>query len=189
MTDQREATERPGRYQRTVAGGVGSMIVLVAVVLAFVLFRDAFRDNDAVELEPVDYLAVVGPAQESGFEVVYPPSLPRGWRATSVDYDPGTRPAWGVGMLTAEGKFVGLRQEDDDLDSLLETYVDEEAVEGERVDVDGAIVTEWQEWSDDGGDHAFTATVADHEVMVYGSAPVEDLLLVVRSLTDAPLTR
>jgi hypothetical protein len=32
------------------------------------------------------------------------------------------------------------------------------------------------------------ATVGDYEVLVYGSAPVGDLLTVVRSLTDAPVT-
>ena len=41
-------------------------------------------------------------------------SLPSGWVATSVDYLPGDRPAFGVGMLTADGKFVGMRQQDID---------------------------------------------------------------------------
>jgi uncharacterized protein DUF4245 len=179
--------ERPGRYQRSIAGGIGSMIVLVAVVLAFVFFRGVFRDNDAVDVEPVDYLAVVGPAQEAGLQVVYPPSLPEGWTATSVAFDPGDRPAWGVGMLTDDGKFVGVRQEDDDLDRLLDTYVDENAVEGETITVDGALVPEWQEWSDSGGDHAYAASIGDQEVLVFGSAPTDDLLTIVKSLTDAPV--
>jgi hypothetical protein len=184
MTTQ-QAEGRPGRYQRTIAGGIGSMIVLVLAVLAFVLFRGVFRDNEAAEVEPVDYLSVVGPAQDAGLRVVYPPSLPEGWKATSVAYDPSTRAAWGIGMLTDEGRFVGVRQEDDDLESLLDTYVDDDAVEGDTVTVDGAIVSEWQEWSDDGGDHAYAATIGDFEVLVFGEAPVEDLLTVVRSLTDA----
>jgi len=196
MTDQQQGQrpaeqpgERPaaGRYQRSIAGGVGSMIVLVAVVLGFVVFRGAFRDNDAVEVEAVDYLAVVGPAQESGVPVVYPPSLPAGWKATSVDFDPGSRPAWGVGLLTDDGKFVGVRQEDDALDSLLDTYVDEDAAEGDIVTVEGALVPQWQEWSDSGGDHAYAASVGDYEVLVFGSAPTEDLLAVVGLLSDAPV--
>ena len=180
--------ERPGRYQRSVAGGIGSLIVLVAVVLAFVFFRGVFRDNDAVDVERVDYLAVVGPAQQAGLRVVYPPSLPDGWTPTSVAFDPGERPAWGVGMLTDEGKFVGVRQEDDDLASLLDFYVDQDAVEGDTVTVEGAIVPEWQEWSDAGGDHAYAASVGDYEVLVYGAAPTDDLLTIVRSLTDDPLS-
>jgi hypothetical protein len=194
VTDQQQEAgqggrpaEHPGRYQRSIAGGIGSMIVLVLVVLAFVLIRDVFRDNEAVDVEPVDYLAVVGPAQEAGLQVVYPPSLPDGWTATSVAYDPGDPPAWGVGMHTDDGKFVGVRQEDADLDSLLDTHVDEDPVEGETMTVDGALVPEWQEWSDADGDHAYAASVGDHVVLVYGSAPTDDLLTIVRSLTDAPL--
>ena len=194
MTDQQQGErsgdqpgDRPGRYQRTIAGGVGSMIVLVLVVLAFVGLRAVFRDNDAVEVDPVDYLSVVGPAQEAGVPVVYPPTLPDGWKATSVDFDPGDRPAWGVGMLTDDGKFVGVRQEDADLDSLLDTYVDEDAAEGDTVTVEGALVPEWQEWSDAGGDHAYAASIGDYEILVYGPADTDDLLTIVKSLTDAPV--
>lgn len=186
-SDQQQPVGRAGRYQRSIAGGVGSMIVLVLVVLGFVAFRGTFRDNGGVDVEPVDYLAVVGPAQESGVQVVYPPSLPEGWTATSVDFVPGGRPGFGVGMLTDDEKFVGLRQQDEDLASMLETYVDGDALEGDTVTVDGSVAPEWQEWSDAGGDHAYSATVGDTEVLVYGSAPTEDLLTIVRSLTDAPL--
>ena len=119
MSDQQQPVGRAGRYQRSIAGGVGSMIVLIAVVLAFVAFRAVFRDNDAVDVEPVDYLAVVAPAQEAGIQLVYPPSLPEGWTATSVDFVPGERPAFGVGMLTDDDLFVGVRQADDDLATLL----------------------------------------------------------------------
>jgi hypothetical protein len=187
VSDQQQPAGRAGRYQRSIAGGVGSLIVLVVVVLAFVGFRALFRDNDAVEVEPVDYLAVVAPAQEAGIRIVYPPSLPERWTPTSVDFVPGTRPAFGVGMLTDEDLYVGVRQADDELTTLLETYVDADAEKGDVVTVEGAIVPEWQEWSDAGGDHAYSATVGDSEVLVYGSAPTEDLLTIVRSLTDAPV--
>jgi hypothetical protein len=187
VSDQQQPVGRGGRYQRSIAGGIGSLIVLIAVVLAFVAFRAVFRDNDAVDVEAVDYLAVVAPAQEAGIRVVYPPSLPEGWTATSVAFVPGERPAFGVGMLTDDDLFVGVRQADEELADLLETYVDAQVVKGDVVTVDGAIVPEWQEWSDDGGDHAYSATVGDTEVLVYGSAPTEDLLTVVRSLTDAPV--
>ena len=187
MSEEQQPDGRAGRYQRSIAGGVGSMIVLLLVVLAFVALRGIFRDNDGVDVEPVDYLAVVGPAQEAGIQVVYPPSLPQGWAATSVDFVPGDRPGFGVGMLTDDEKFVGVRQQDDDLASMLETYVDDDAVEGDTVSVDSSVAPEWQEWSDAGGDHAYSATVGETEVLVYGSAPTEDLLTIVRSLTDAPL--
>ncbi len=179
--------ERPARYQRSIAGGVGSMIVLVAVVVGFVVFRGAFRDNDAVPTEPVDYLAAVAGAQQSGARLVYPPRLPQGWTATSIAYSPGERPAWGIGMLTDDEKFVGVRQEDTDLDTLLEKYVDANPVEGDAVTVDSPLASQWQEWSDAGGDHAYAASVGGDEVLVYGQAATADLLAIVESLTDAPV--
>ena len=187
MTDQPpdQPEGKPSRYQRSVAGGVGSMIVLVAVVVGFVVFRGAFRDNDALPSEPVDYLAAVSGAQQSGARLVYPPRLPEGWTATSIAYSPGDRPAWGLGMLTDDEKFVGVRQEDTDVDELLETYVDANPVEGDTVRVDSPLASEWQEWSDAGGDHAYAASVGDDEVLVYGSASTADLLAIVESLTDA----
>jgi hypothetical protein len=177
--------EKPGRYQRSVAGGVGSLVVLVVAVLAFVAFRAGFRENDQTDAQPIDYLAVVAPAQQAGVRLVYPPALPKGWIASSVSYLPGDRPAWGLGMLTAGGKFVGLRQQDEDVSTLLQTYVDANPVEGQLIDVTGSVASQWQEWSDSGGDHAYSASVGGDEVLVWGDAPTEDLLTVVRSLTDA----
>ena len=95
-------------------------------------------------------------------------------------------------MLTDNGQFVGVRQEDADLDSLLDTYVDEDATAGDTVTVDGAIVPEWQEWSDAGGDHAYAASIGDYEILVYGPAPKDDLLTIVKLThrrTGSRLTR
>jgi hypothetical protein len=163
------------------------MIVIVVLVLGFVAFRAVFRDNDEVEQEPVDYLAAVGAAQQSGARLVYPPTLPEGWVANSIQYDPGPRIAWGLGMLTDDGKFAGIRQEDADLDTLLHTYVDENPTQGDTVTIDSPIASRWEEWSDDGGDHAYAATVGDDEVLVYGPASTEDLRTLVESLTEDPV--
>ncbi|MEO6509841.1 MAG: DUF4245 family protein [Nocardioides sp.] len=187
MSDQPQ--ERPARYQRSIAGGVGSMIVIVVLVLGFVVFRALFRDNAQVEQEPVDYLAAVDAAQQSGATLVYPPTLPKGWIATSIQYAPGPQPAWGLGMLTSDGKFAGLRQEDTDLAALLSTYVDENPVKGDTVTIDSPIASRWEEWSDDGGDHAYAATVGGDEVLVYGPASTADLRTLIESLTEDPVAQ
>ena len=134
-----QTADGPGRYQRSIGGGIGAMAVLVVCVLAFVGLRSCTRDNAEVTPEAVDYLSAVGQAQSAGLAVVYPPSLPHGWTATSIDFVPGKRPAWGIGMLTDDEKFVGIRQADDDLSSLLATYVDADAVQGDTVTVPGAL--------------------------------------------------
>lgn len=163
------------------------MLVLVVGVLVFVGLRALTRDNGSSPVEAVDYLEAVGAAQGAGVSIVYPPSLPQGWKATSIDYSGGSRPRWGVGMLTADRLFVGVRQEDADLSGLLETYVDQDPVEGDSVPVSGALAPRWQEWSDSGGDHAYSATVGGDTVLVYGTAPTAELLTIVRSLTTNPL--
>jgi hypothetical protein len=166
---------------------IGAMVVTLLAIGAFVALRAVSRTDLDVKPQSVDYLEAAGAAHDAGRRVVYPERLPRGWIATSVDYVPGDRPAWGVGMLTAGGggDFVGVRQEDAPLDDLLATYVDEHPVKGPKVRVRGSVATTWQEYADGGGDHAFAAEVRGDEVLVYGSAPAADLRRVLGLLTDA----
>ena len=177
---------RPARYPRTANGLIGSLIVTLLVIGAFVALRALNRNDLEVKPTAVDYLASVAYAQDSGYDPVYPASLPEGWVATSVDFTPGDRPAWGIGMLTDDGKFVGLRQADESLDDLLHTYVDKDPAEGDRVEVTGSVASSWRTFSDSGGDHAYAAEVAGDTVLVYGSASTADLREVVDDLTLAP---
>ncbi len=177
---------RPARYPRTTNGLIGSLIVTVLVVGAVVGLGALNGDKPEVKPTSVDYLSAVGFAQEGGYDVVYPSALPEGWMATSLDFTPGDRPDWGVGMLTDRGTFVGLRQEDASLGSLLATYVDEESVEGAEITVEGSVASVWRSFSDEGGDLAFAAEVGEDTVLVYGSASSDDLLLILESLTTEP---
>ncbi|WP_345455551.1 DUF4245 family protein [Nocardioides marinquilinus] len=197
-----EPTGRPGRYSRSASGLIGSMVVVVVIVVAFVLFRSVFSaDVDATDREPVDYLDSVQQLQLSGFTVAYPARLPDGWIATDIDVDrverPGSQPGIDLDLLTGSEKFVGVRQSDDDVDDLLESSGLDEPAEDDELQVDaeagsgeagGGLPTTWQGWRDeDGDDHAYSAVVGETVVLVYGSASVDDLATVVRSLTTAPV--
>lgn len=173
----------PARYQRSVSGLIGALLILLAIIGVFVALR-AFSRTD-VEIKPtaVDYLAEVSYAQQQGARLVYPAALPKGWIATSIDRVPGAGTTWGVGMLTANGKFAGFRQQDAPLADLLATYVDKSPTEGAPVTVPGSVVPRWRTFSDSGGDHAFAARVAGDTVLVYGSASVDDLRTLVATLT------
>jgi hypothetical protein len=176
----------PGRYQRTTQGLVASMVVTVLVVVAVFLFLRL--DNGAAEQGPttVDYTEAVDAARDAGVTVVHPASLPEGWRATSVELVPPPRSAWGIGMLTADGTFAGVRQEADSLDDLLDTYVDEDAQQGDDATFDSPVATTWTTWTDDGGDTAYATQLdVDGEqqtVLVYGSATPADLGTLLESL-------
>ena len=160
------------------------MVITLVAIGAFVLLRAVTRSDLEVEPEAVDYRAAAAAVYDDGGRVVYPVRLPRGWIATSIDYVPGERPAWGVGMLTDAGDFVGVRQEDAPLDDLLTTYVDEQTVKGSPITVTGSVARRWQAYADEGGDHAYAAELGNDEVLVYGSAPTADLRRVLGLLTD-----
>lgn len=177
-----EPTGQPSRYQRSMGGMIGAMLVTLVAVGVFVGIRALNRDELDVRPESVDYLLSVTYAGENGIDVVYPPSLPQGWQATSVDLEPSDPPAWGLGMLTDEGRFAGLRQESDSAEDLAEALMDEDAVEGDPVTLDSDLAREWTTWSDQGGDHGFSAEVGDQTVLVYGSAPEAELRRLAESL-------
>lgn len=123
-------------------------------------------------------------AEDAGLSIVHPTRLPEGWMATSVDLRAGDEPRWGLGMLTDEGDFVGLRQQDASIDELVHTYIDEEADSGPEASVHSDIATTWQTWTDSGGDHGYSTEVADDSLLVYGSAPPEDLEAFLGLLTS-----
>lgn len=179
-------SEQGGRYQRSAAGMVGALIVTVAVIGAFVAFRAVNRHDLDVSPDTVDYLEAVSALQGAGREVAYPPTLPTGWRATSLDVVPGDRPAWGLGLLTDGGKFVGVRQEDDSIDNLVEQYVDQDAAEGDPLSVPSGLVTSWSTWTDAGGDVGYAAEVDGESVLVYGSAGAADVQELLELLTNDP---
>lgn len=171
------------RYQRSMAGMIGAMLVTVGLILAFVLLRSLTREEGAVEREPVDYLDAVSQLQDVGRRPVHPVRLPAGWTATSIDVVPGDDPAWGMGVLTGDGRFVGLRQEDESVGDLLEVHVDEDAREDGTVEVAGSVARTWTAYVDDGGDHAYATQVGEETVLVYGSAPVAQIESFLATLT------
>ncbi|MEI5672793.1 MULTISPECIES: DUF4245 family protein [unclassified Nocardioides] len=192
MSESGQPAEKPGRYQRTTGGLIGSMIVAVVAVLGVVIFREVFRDTPEADLQPVDYLPAVAALQDSGRQVAYPPTLPEGWKVTSVVVDRGPRPGWGLGILTDDGTYVGLRQQDESVDDLVAELVDEDASEDGPATVESALGAEWETFSDEGGDHGFATEVVtgqgEENLLVYGSAPVADQETLIGLLTLDPVS-
>jgi hypothetical protein len=197
VSDQPAATpgprpERPSRYDRSFGGLLAAMIVTVLFVAAYVGFRAITRDQPDVEHE-VDYLSCVAYLQEAELTVAYPDQLPKGWTATSIDFERGDPPQWRIGMLTDHGEFVGVVEERSDVEELLHTYVDKAPLQGDDATPDNSLgAASWQTWSDAGGDHALSAVLssgplAGQTLLVYGSAPVADQEEVLGRLTVGPV--
>ncbi|MDN4160168.1 DUF4245 family protein [Nocardioides abyssi] len=181
-------TGTPGRYQRTTNGLIGSMIVAVVVVIGVVVFRSVFRNDLEVEPEPIDYLDLVAAVQTTDREVAYPPALPAGWIATNVEASQaGQPPRFFLAVLTDDGRFIGLRQEGDSVEDLLEEHVDGSTDEKGTAEVDSEVSGSWDVYTDDGGDRAYAAQVGEENLLVYGSAPAEDLELFLGLLSTEPV--
>lgn len=168
-------SQQPSRYTRSFGGMTGALIVTVLFVIAFVAWRSLFRTDTDDTPPTVEWQESVELADQAGLQVVRPRELPEGWAATSVDLFAGDDPRWGLGVLTDDGDFVGIRQEDTSVDALVELYVDEKADAGDDATVPSDVTDTWQTWADDGGDHGFSTEVGDEAVLVYGSAPVEEI--------------
>jgi hypothetical protein len=169
-------SEQPSRYTRSFSGMTGALIVTVVFVLAFVTWRGLFRGDTDDTPAAVDWEASVRLAEDAGYRAVHPRELPAGWIATSVDpLFARDDPRWGLGVLTDDGSFIGIRQQDASVAELVEEYVDEKADAGEDATVTSEITDTWQTWSDEGGDHGFSTELGDEALLVYGSAPVADI--------------
>lgn len=165
-----------------MAGMVGAMIVLVACILAFVLFRESSREVPETEPTAIAWESAARAAADEGHPVVAPGELPEDWIATSIDFRPTSPPVFGLGLLTDDGRYVGLRQDRVPLENLLETYVDEETRPGDPVEVSGEFAGEWDSYTDEGGDRALVLDRNEDFLVVYGSAPMADLVEFASSL-------
>lgn len=157
------------------------MLVLVVLVLAFVLFRDLNRSDPPSPVRAVEYIqAAEFASEQASFDLVTPASLPEGWRATTVEYVPGNDDRWHLGLLTDEDRYVGLEQADASAESLVETHVDDAAVRGEPVEIDGE---RWTTWTDEGGDLALVRRAGETTTLVVGHrVPQETLVAFIQSL-------
>jgi hypothetical protein len=173
-------SEQPGKYQRSTGGLVGAMLVLLAVVAAFVAFRALVREEAEVEVRSVDYQQAAGYARDQvDFPILVPDPMPAGWRATSVDFVP--RPGrWSLGMLTDGDRYVGLVQAERTVENLVEAYVDADAEPGPTVVIDGA---RWDSWTDEDGDTAVTRDGEGPVVLVVSPAGLDVITELVESLS------
>lgn len=149
---------------------MGALIATLLLVGAFVGWRALNRTDLDVKPTAVDYHGAATYAAQNGITPWVPSSLPSGWIATSAQGTGGDRPTWSMGVLTTQGRFIGLRQENASLEELLPTYVGK----GARP---VAPYVGGQTWAGvaDGDQTGYSISRGDETVLVYGSAPAADL--------------
>jgi hypothetical protein len=168
-------SEQSGRYQRSFGGLVGSMIVLVALILVWVGFRALTSSTPDDPVQTVDYHQDVPAARRAAdFHLLAPPTLPDGWRATTVSFTDTPVQHWHLGVLTDAGRYVGLEQGQQSVRSMVGQYVDKAPQRGAPVDVSGR---RWSTWTDSGGDLALVTQQGRTTTLVVGhDVPRSDLM-------------
>ena len=165
-------TEAEARRVRPMMSGI--VALAVALVTAIGWYYVGRPDESAQPVRTVEWKPWVKSGRADGkLALLAPRALPEGWRATSASYQSGVDPHWHLGMLTGNGKFVGIEEARDTISDLVEQYVDENATQGAEVEVDGLA---WQTWTDAGGDYALVRSFEgpdgnQENVIVVGSAP------------------
>jgi hypothetical protein len=162
-------SQQSARHERSAGGLVGALVVLLVVVLAWVGIRALASQDPDSPVQRVDYAQDVPFARKAAdFDLVAPPRLPVGWRATTVRFEPAPGAHWHLGVLTGEKRYVGLEQGDQTIGSMVEEYVDPAARRGSAVTV-GA--DRWSTYTDSDGDLALvrregrtTTLVVGHQV-------------------------
>ena len=167
-------TARGGRYQRSTNGLVAAMVITVLAVVGLWGLNQLNTDHPSTPVRAVDYTAMMRAGRaDHKLLVMAPPSLPRGWKATSALYETGTTPTWHLGLLTDTGKYVGVEEALGGVRALVDQYVDDNAVQGKDVTIGGQT---YQTWTDTGGDYAVSRSVptggkGTESYLVGGSAP------------------
>jgi hypothetical protein len=97
-----------------------SVGVLVLVILAIWGIGRFFSQKPDSPTPSVDYARTVKSARPAAdFALLAPSSLPAGWKATSVSFNPK---AWHLGVLTKRGDFIGLEQAEISVDRAVDQY-------------------------------------------------------------------
>ncbi len=93
---------------------VRSVVVIGVILLGLWGFGKLFTQTPEQPVSSVDYQQVVDDVRSSSdVEILAPPSLPEGWRATSARYEPGaggTVGTWNLGVLTDDDQYLGVEQ-------------------------------------------------------------------------------
>jgi uncharacterized protein DUF4245 len=176
------AANSPRRgYPRSAHALIASMVAVLLCIAAVWGLTWFQRRGTADPTPTVDFhAALVEARRESPFHLVAPTPMPRGLRATSVNWDGiGPRYTWQLGMLNRGDQFVGLYQGNGPAAPFIAAHTPA-SQPGPPVLIDGL---QWLRLSAPSrGETALVRTAGGVTVVVTGSAGLAEIEDVVRSL-------
>lgn len=161
-----------------MADVVRSVAVLGLIVLAIWGFGRFFTSTPKEPTSSVDYAQAARQVADAGavpFEVLAPPVLPQGWRATSARLDDDR---WHLGLVTSDDQYVGLEQAQQPAAALLPSF----APGSKPVGTATIAGQEWSERRASDGDITFVRTADGLTTLVTGSVRRAELEAYVASL-------
>ncbi|MGA9100809.1 DUF4245 domain-containing protein [Aeromicrobium sp.] len=154
-----------------IARSVGVLGAILLVLFALGRLLTVTPDEP---VRPVDYRSAAESSRTvATFDLYAPESLPKGWRATSVRFEPDS---WHLGVLTADDDYVGLEQVRDDTGRAVERFAKASRADG-KAEIDG---TTWSLRTGPRDDLTYvrrdspesgTASGGGMTIVVTGSAP------------------
>lgn len=179
-------------YQTSLAGLIGALVLCLLFIVAYIGMRAFSRDELEVQAESFDPVPVVRQFQAEGLQVLYPESVPTGWRATSLDNVPNKYPVFGMGFVTrtdSDATFVGYKWADLSASATARRAMGEDVAEGESVTLDTPeFGTEWTEWSHGADTGVSTEYPAEgRTLLVWGTVTRQEMVDFINSLTTDTL--
>ena len=144
-----------------------SIFVIGLVILALAGLGVWFQVRPETKVEAVDYATAAKAARGvSAFDIYTPSSLPKGWKATTVNYTAGVRGSWHLGVITDDDKYIGLEQTGAGRSRALEDYAPDTTPKG-TTKVGGF---EWQVRQSPKGETTLAREDGDITILVTGTA-------------------
>jgi Protein of unknown function (DUF4245) len=169
------SSEQPSRsYQRSAPALIGALLAVLALIVVVWGLSQFQRSTLPNPAPAVDYHTAFAAARKAApFRVLAPERLPPGWRATSVNWD-DLRPvlSWHLGLLTAQGQYVGVEQGTGPSSS----FVRAKTPATQPVAVVRLRSQRWRVLqSPDGTEHALVSREKGATTVVTGTAPLAQL--------------
>lgn len=150
---------------------LGDIVRTTAVMSAFILVLAGIAWWFTVEpdqKESVDYQSALTSARrDASFDLLAPTTLPPGWYANSVRYQPGVKGRWHLGVVTDQDDYIGLEQTSVSVRRTVAQFASETEARG-KVEAGGF---EWQLRKSKKSETTLVRRAGDITVLVTGTAP------------------
>lgn len=163
-----------------------SVLVMGGLIIALYFIGQFFYGNEAPPRN-VDYACTAQEAREAVEWPLYTPqNVPEGWTSNHARFTPGVNSSWRMGMITADGDYIGLEQHGLSVDDALAKYAPD-STEVETTSVAGHL---WQVFADERNNISFIRSENERIVLITGNAPrtvIEDYITSLATSTSPTL--